>query len=410
MKKEQTPGLRAFALFWLKLGCISFGGPAAHIALMHREVVDRKKWIDDRRFSKALGFCMLLPGPEAQQMATYIGWMLHGAIGGAIAGAFFVLPSAILLWGLSIAYVYLGASPWPAAFLAGLLPVVAALVTTAAFRISRRSLKTPACVFLFFAALSLLLLGKIPVPLLLVAALFAGYLLPSWFFLSTGTVLPEREFPHKTGRAALIALMLWLVPVALLAIFERGLLAQLAVFFSGTALCTFGGAYVILPYVAQHSVAAGWIGAPAVLDGLGLAEATPGPLIIVLQFIGFLAGWNQSGTWPPLLIAALGALVATWTTFLPSFVWIFWGAPHIEKMLGNRRLTGALGGVTACATGLIAGRALWIAWHVFLPPSRGCDAVAIVVFLGALAAKRAGVLPLILTGGLTGLLRHWLGF
>ncbi len=403
--KEATT-LRAFALFWLKLGCISFGGPAAHIALMHREVVERKKWIDDRRFSSALGFCMLLPGPEAQQLATYIGWMLHGAAGGAIAGAFFVLPSAILLWGLSVVYVLYGASPSPAAFLSGLIPVVAALVAIAAFRIARRSLKTPAGIGIAVAALVLPLFWKVSFPLLLVAALIGGYIFPGLFSVSGGPSPDDREYPHKTGRAALVALLLWLVPVALLLVFERGLLARLATFFSATALFTFGGAYVILPYVAQHSVAAGW-GAPAVVDGLGLAEATPGPLIIVLQFIGFLAAWNSHGAFPPLVFATLGALVATWTTFLPSFVWIFFGAPYIEKMLANRRLSGALGGVTSCASGIIAGLALWIAWHAFLPAGRP-NGFAVAVFLVALAARRAGVVPLILMGGLAGVLHQWL--
>ena len=405
MKSSATPTLRSFALLWLKLGCMSFGGPAAHIALMHREVVERKKWIDERRFSSALGFCMLLPGPEAQQLATYIGWMLHGAKGGAIAGALFVLPSALLLWVLSVGYVYCGASPYPAAFLKGLLPVVAALVAIAAFRIARRSLKTPAGIGIAAAAFLLPTLWNIPVPLLLVAALIAGYAAPGWFSLSGGPTPAARNFPHKTGRAALIALLLWLAPVALLLIFERGLLAQLAIFFSSTSLLTFGGAYVILPFVAQHSVASGWITPAAMLDGLGLAEATPGPLIIVLQFVGFLAAWNQHGGFPPLVFATLGAAVATWTTFLPSFVWIFFWAPHVEKMLANRRLSGALGGVTASASGIIAGLALWIAWHAFLPSPGRTDWFAVAVFLAALAAHRAGVLPMILLGGLAGVIR-----
>ena len=376
---------------------------------MHREVVERKKWIDERRFSRALGFGMLRPGPEAQQLATYIGWMLHGAAGGAIAGAFFVLPSAILLWGLSVVYVLYGASPSPAAFLSGLTPVVAALVGIAAFRIARRSLKAPAGIAIAVAALVLPLFWKVSFPLLLVAALAGGYFFPVCFSISSGASPDDREYPHKTGRAALIALLLWLVPVALLLVFERGLLAQLALFFSTTALFTFGGAYVILPYVAQHSVATGWIGAPAVVDGLGLAEATPGPLIIVLQFIGFLAAWNRHGAFPPLVFATLGAVVATWTTFLPSFVWIFFGAPYVEKMLANRRLAGALGGVTSCASGIIAGLAIWIAWHAFLPAGRP-DGFAVVVFLVALAARRAGVVPLILMGGLAGVVKSFVGF
>lgn len=409
MKNPATPTLRPFALLWLKLGCMSFGGPAAHIALMHREVVERKQWIDERRFANALGFCMLLPGPEAQQLATYIGWMLHGAKGGALAGALFVLPSALLLWALSVCYVYFGASPYPAAFLSGLLPVVAALVAIAASRVARRSLKTPAGICIAAAAFVLPALWKTPIPLLLVAALIAGYVAPGCFSLSGESAPAVRGFPHKTGRAALIALLLWLVPVALLLIFERGLLAQLAVFFSSTALFTFGGAYVILPYVAQHSVASGWITPAAMLDGLGLAEATPGPLIIVLQFVGFLAAWNQHGGFSALVFATLGAAVATWTTFLPSFVWIFFWAPHIEKMLANRRLAGALGGVTASAAGIIAGLALWIAWHAFLPAPGRTDWFAVAVFLAALATHRAGVLPMILLGGLAGVIRSLAG-
>jgi len=403
------PSLRSLALFWLKLGCISFGGPAAHIALMHREVVERKKWIDDRRFSHALGFCMLLPGPEAQQLATYIGWMLHGAAGGALAGAFFVLPSALLLWGLSIVYVLYGSSPAPAAFLSGLMPVVAALVLLAAVRMARRSLKTMGGMIIAATALALPFLWKIPIPWLLITALLAGYLFPRCLAVSGRPTLPALPIPHKTGRAALISLLLWLVPVAALLVFERGLLARLAVFFSTTSLLTFGGAYVILPFVAQHSVASGWIASGAMLDGLGLAEATPGPLIIVLQFIGFLAAWNQPGTCPPLLFATLGAAIATWTTFLPSFVWIFLGAPHVERMLTNHRLSGALAGVSCCAVGIVAGLALWIAHHAFLPAG-GPDWFAITVFLAALAGQRAGVVPLILLGGISGVLRNLAGY
>jgi chromate transporter len=407
MKPSQPPTLRSFALLWLKLGCLSFGGPGAHIGLIHREVVERKKWIDERRFSNALGFCMLLPGPEAQQLATYIGWMLHGAKGGAIAGGLFVLPSALLLWGLSVGYVLFGASPYPAAFLAGLLPVVAALVATAAWRMARRSLQSPIGIAFALAGFALMLPGKLPVPLLLVAALISGFSFPKWFAIPDKPVSEIRTFPHQTGRAALVTLLLWIVPVGLLLVFERGLLAQLAVFFSATSLLTFGGAYVILPYVFHHSVAAGWIGTTEVLDGLGLAEATPGPLIIVLQFIGFLAAWSKSHA---ILFASLGALVATWTTFLPSFVWIFFGAPHIERMLANRRMAGALSGVGACATGIIAGLALWIAWQAFLPSPGHPDWPALAVFLAALAAQRAGALPLVLFGGAVGILRGITGW
>ncbi len=402
----EKPSLRRFALFWLKLGCMSFGGPAAHVALMHREVVEKRRWIDEQRFTNALGFCMLLPGPEAQQLATYIGWMLHGAVGGALAGALFVLPSALLLWGLSVAYVYYGASPYPAAFLSGLLPVVAAIVGIAALRIARRSLRTRVAGLVAAAAFGIPIAANIPVPVLLVLALAGGYLVPEWFLDSTSPAPAEREFPHRTGRAALIALLLWLTPVVFLLIFERGLLAQLAVFFSSTALFTFGGAYVILPFVAQHSVTSGWISPSAMLDGLGLAEATPGPLIIVLQFVGFVAAWNQHGGLSPLVFATLGAAVATWTTFLPSFVWIFFAAPSVEKMLRSHRLAGALGGVTACATGIIAGLALWIAWHAFLPVPGRPDWFAVALFLVALAAQRFGVLPMIVLGGLAGLLRQ----
>lgn len=402
----EKPSLRRFALFWLKLGCMSFGGPAAHVALMHREVVEKRRWIDEQRFANALGFCMLLPGPEAQQLATYIGWMLHGAVGGALAGAFFVLPSALLLWGLSVAYVCHGASPYPAAFLSGLLPVVAAIVGIAALRIARRSLRTRAAGLVAAAAFAIPIAANIPVPVLLVLALAGGYLVPEWFLDSTRPAPAGREFPHKTGRAALIALMLWLIPVLLLLTFERGLLARLAVFFSSTALLTFGGAYVILPFVAQHSVASGWISSSAMLDGLGLAEATPGPLIIVLQFVGFVAGWNQHGGFSPLAFATLGAAVATWTTFLPSFVWIYFAAPYVEKMLRSRRLAGALGGVTACASGVIAGLALWIAWHAFLPAPGRTDWFAVALFLAALAAQRFGVLPMIVLGGIAGVLRQ----
>ncbi|MFZ4597652.1 MAG: chromate efflux transporter [Terrimicrobiaceae bacterium] len=400
------PSLRKFALFWLKIGCISFGGPAAHIGLMHREIVERLGWMDEKRFSHALGFCMLLPGPEAQQLATYIGWRMYGAAGGVISGALFVLPAAILLWLLSLLYVLGGNIPAVAGFFDGLQPVVVALIMMASIRMGRRSLRRAAPIIAALVSFGLLTIWHVPYPVVLLGSVAAGLLLPGRFGIEKSDIPTGIETGGRTYRAGWMALALWVIPLGLLCIFEQGLFAKLATFFSTTSLLTFGGAYAILPYVAQASVANGWLGAPEMLDGLGLAESTPGPLIIVLQFVGFLAAYHQPGELSPLVAATLGAIVATWMTFVPSFVWIFFGAPHVERMLRNFRLSSGLAAVSASVAGIVASLAVWFAMHVFFDSAAGIQWFSITIFLGSLAAHRLGVVPLILIGGLAGVLRQ----
>ncbi len=406
MNSERPPTFASAAWFWLKLGCISFGGPAAHIALLHREVVERRRWIDDRQFSNALGFCMLLPGPEAQQLVTYIGWKLHGAKGGAVAGTLFVLPSALLLWGLSIIYVTNGSSPLTAGFFSGLQPVVVAVVALAAFRMARRSLPTVAARIAASSAFLLLLFRLAPFPLVLLLSGAAGLWCPRWFLTADEPPAAPPAPARSPVGAGLVSLALWLLPVALLAFFERGIFARLAVFFSATSLLTFGGAYAILPFVAQHAVASGWMTNSEMLAGLGLAEATPGPLIIVLQFYGFVTAWHENGGLPPLAAATLGGAIATWVTFLPSFVWIFFGAPYIEMMRRKRRLSGALAAISACVAGIVTSLAVWLAIQVFFSAPVRPDWFTVALCFLTLAFHRAGILPLVLFGGAAGILRQ----
>jgi len=405
IEKTNMPSFRSYVLFWLKMGCVSFGGPAAHIALMHREVVERKGWVSEERFSRALGFCMLLPGPEAQQLATYIGWRMFGVRGGVIAGALFVLPSALLLWLLCLVYVSGGHLPVVAGFFEGLQPVVVALIMNAAVRIGRTALRSPFAAGVAAASFLLLALWQTPSPLVLLGALATGFVFPSFFARAVERFGGDDPGGGRSVAAGCVALAVWLVPVSLLVVFERGILSQLAVFFSTTSLVTFGGAYAILPYVAEASVAYGWLAPREMLDGLGLAEATPGPLIIVLQFVGFLAGYHHPQGLPALLAATAGSVVATWTTFVPSFAWIFLGAPHVERVLGNRRLSAGLGAVSASVVGIVLSLALWFGLQVFFPTGRA-DWFPVVLCVGALFLNRIGVVPLILLGGFAGVFRQ----
>lgn len=401
----ETPTFARAARLWAVFGCVTFGGPAAQIALMHSELVERRRWISAEEFTRALGFCFLLPGPEAQQLATYIGWHLHGTRGAIVAGTLFVLPSALLLWALSVLYVLGGGSPIVAGFFSGLLPVVVALVILACVRLARRATTKPASILAATLAFLAFTFFHTPFPLVLLLAAGVGYLLPSRF---TDTVAPTvllREPRTSTLRPAAIAAALWLIPVILLVVLERGLLARLAVFFSATSVMSFGGAYAILPYVAQSAVSSGWLTPDQMLAGLGLAETTPGPLIIVLQFVGFVAAWNQPGTLPPLLAATLGALVATWTTFLPSFVWIFLGAPHVHRIQNHVRLASALAAVSAVVVGMMASLAFWMATHILVLSSGGVDVVAAAICLLVLVSHRLGALPLVLIGGVLGVAR-----
>jgi chromate transporter len=417
--------------FWLKLGFISFGGPTGQIAMMHTEVVEKKKWISEPRFLHALNFCMLLPGPEAQQLAVYIGWLLHKTRGGTVAGSLFVIPSIFILWTLSYVYVAYGNIPWIAAIFYGLKPAVLAIVVAAVIRIGRRALQNAVMWTIAAAAFIAIYFFRVPFPLIIVAAgvigLFGGKIFPRFFFvavnqgdgarsqnyvLSDDGKLPAHTRPSlsRALKVCTISIVLWWMPIALAGIFlgtEHTVFRE-GIFFSKAAMVTFGGAYAVLPYVSQQAVENyHWLGAGQMLDGLGLAETTPGPLIMVLQFVGFLGGWNHPGNLPPLLAATFGALITTWTTFVPCFLWIFLGAPYIEKLRGNEWLSSALSTVTAAVVGVILNLAVWFGLHVIFPAAGGVDWFAAIVcaiaFVGMLRWNW-NIIPVVLGSGLLGLI------
>ncbi|MGJ0507372.1 MAG: chromate efflux transporter [Methylocystis sp.] len=359
-----------------RIALLSFGGPAGQIALMHRVLVDEKKWIPERRFLHALNFCMLLPGPEAQQLATYVGWLMHGVAGGLIAGGLFILPGVASVMALSLAYASFGATPAMNGAFFGLKAGVLALVFSAIWRLGKRALKTPAQRLLAGVAFGALFLFDAPFPLVVIGAGLLGLAgarlglaLPAHGHAADDDGL-DHAHAAPDGRRALIAagtlLALWLLPVAAL-VLARGpedVYAQIAVFFSKMAVVTFGGAYAALTYVAQQAVERfHWLAPGEMLDGLGMAETTPGPLIMVLQFVGFMAAWREAGALPPLVAGALGGLLATYVTFAPCFLWIFAGAPFVETLRENRALAGALFAIAAAVVGVIANLAVWFATH-----------------------------------------------
>jgi chromate transporter len=426
------PSFREAFRFWLKLGFISFGGPTGQIAILHAELVEKRQWISEARFLHALNYCMLLPGPEAMQLATYIGWLLHRTRGGLVAGALFVLPSAFILWALSLVYVTFGKLPAVEAVFYGLKPAVLAIVAVAVIRIGKRVLKNEVMWTLAGLAFVVIYFLRVPFPLILVTAgvigLLGGERWPKKFRVivghgtksnqSGGAVLSDEAAVPLHARPSLgraikvcaISLALWWAPVFALGawlgwahtLFREGL------FFSKAAMVTFGGAYAVLPYVGQQTVENyGWLNAGQMLDGLGLAETTPGPLIMVLQFVGFLGGWQHPGQLPPLAAATLGAFITTWTTFVPCFLWIFLGAPHIEQMRDNERLNAALSSVTAAVVGVILNLAVWFGLHVLWPGGKTVDvyaiAVALIAFVGMMKWKW-GVIPLVFSAGLLGVI------
>jgi chromate transporter len=371
---------------WVRIALLSFGGPAGQIAVMHRILVEEKKWIGEERFLHALNFCMLLPGPEAQQLATYIGWLLHKVKGGLVAGALFILPGLTAIMALSWIYVLYGDVGPVAALFFGLKAAVLAIVLQAVIRIGSRALGNPARLAVAAGAFAGIFLFDLPFPLIVGTAALIG-LAASRFgsnaFAAGGghgrfaNPLPDEESalgtampPHarKSGRSlALVAaflLLLWLAPVLLLAEAGAGTFTQIAFFFSKMAVVTFGGAYAVLAYVAQAAVETyGWLKPGEMLDGLGLAETTPGPLIMVTQFVGFMGAYRNPEGLPPLLAATLGGLLTTWVTFLPCFLWIFVGAPFVERLRQNRALAAALSAVTAAVVGVILNLSLWFGLH-----------------------------------------------
>jgi len=359
---------------WFKVGCLSFGGPAGQIALMHRIVVDEKKWLDEPRFLHALNFCMLLPGPEATELAAYIGWLLHGVRGGLVAGILFVLPGALVMLGLTLLYVYgRGLGPIDGA-LFGIKAAVLVIVIEALLRIGRRALKSRLLVALAAIGFVGIYFLALPFPLIVAAAALTGFLVaqraPEQLALDSQALPTAPKRPHRWRQfaiAMMIGLVLWWAPVVLAALLLGGshVLVAVGLFFSKLAVVTFGGAYAVLAYMAQQAVEAhGWLSASEMIDGLGLAETTPGPLILVTQFVGFIAAFRHAEPFTPLAAGLLGAGLTTWVTFVPPILWIFAGAPFIEELRGNKRLAGALAAITAVVVGVILNLSVWFALHV----------------------------------------------
>lgn len=383
------PTLREAAPVWARIAALSFGGPAGQIAVMHRILVDEKRWISDNRFLHALNYCMLLPGPEAQQLATYVGWLMHGAWGGVLAGGLFILPGILAIMGLSVVYAAFGGGGLVAALFFGLKAAVLAVVLQAVLRVGSKALKNRIMVAIAAAAFVAIFFFGAPFPLIVLAAALIGYAggragLPAFavggghgprkeadgsdvaYLLAddgSGPPAPDRS---SSLRAAGVAAALWLVPVAslLATLGPQDVFGQIALFFSKMAMVTFGGAYAVLAYVAQQAVETlGWLRPGEMLDGLGMAETTPGPLIMVLQFVGFMAAFREPGGLSPMLAGALGGLLATWVTFAPCFLWIFLGAPFIEVLRGQKALAGALSAITAAVVGVILNLAIWFGVH-----------------------------------------------
>lgn len=379
---------------WLKIALLSFGGPAAQIALMHRVLVDEKRWISDSRFLHALNYCMLLPGPEAQQLATYIGWLLHKTRGGLVAGLLFIMPGVISIMALSWIYVLFGQIGVVAALFFGLKAAILAVVLEAVLRVGKRALKGMTLIMLAAAAFVAIYFLNLPFPLVVLGAGLFGFIggKLNWSGLDVNVLhgpsksaavvdaLLDRQQPEHTkpsfrhfALVTIVWLALWLIPVALLLVIfgEANVFSRIAVFFSKMATVTFGGAYAVLAYVAQQAVENyRWLTAGEMLDGLGLAETTPGPLIMVLQFVGFLASYRDAGGMPPLLAGTLGGLLATWVTFAPCFLWIFAGAPYVETLRNNKALSAALAAITAAVVGIILNLAIWFAVHVIFSQTR----------------------------------------
>jgi chromate transporter len=373
---------------WVKVAALSFGGPAGQIAVMHRILVEEKRWVSEERFLHALNYCMLLPGPEAQQLATYIGWLLHRTRGGLTAGTLFILPGFFTILALSLLYGTYRETVVIGALFFGLKAAVLAVVVEAVVRIGKRALKNAVLVSFAGLAFVCIFFFRVPFPLLILVAgslgLIGGRLRPDLFYVmqghepsahaNAGEALISDEMashthptPGRALRVLVVFLTLWMVPLWLLALWlgDAHVLVREGVFFSKVAVVTFGGAYAVLAYVAQQAVELyGWLQPGEMLDGLGMAETTPGPLIMVVQFVGFLGAYRNPAPFGPVLAGVLGSLVTVWVTFVPCFLWIFLGAPYIERLRGNRMLSSALSAITATVVGVILNLAVWFGLHV----------------------------------------------
>lgn len=389
--EPSVPTLAEATRVWAKIGLLSFGGPAGQIALMHKELVEERRWIGEQRFLHALNYCMLLPGPEAQQLATYIGWLMHRTWGGLIAGLLFVLPGALVMLGLSTLYAIYRHVPLIDAVFFGVKAAVLAVVVEAVLRIGRRALKNRIMMGIAIAAFIGIYVFRVPFPIIILAAGLVGWLgsryAPQRFaggghggkdatpdfkgmidrMFERGELAHAAPSSRRTIRVLALGLPIWLGPVLLLWLVtgSSSVWTQIGAFFSTMAIVTFGGAYAVLAYVAQAAVDTfGWLAPGEMVDGLGLAETTPGPLIMVLQFVGFLAAYREPGLLNPLLAGSLGALLTTWVTFAPSFLFIFVGAPYSEALRGNKAASAVLSAITAAVVGVVMNLALWFALHV----------------------------------------------
>lgn len=361
---------------FMRIGCLSFGGPAGQIALMHRELVEERNWINEDEYLHALNFCHLLPGPEAQQLATYVGWRLHGVKGGLAAGLLFVIPGALIMFALALFYAYAAKLDWFTAIFLGIKAAVLAIVTQALFRIAKRALKTPYARAVAAAAFAALALFALPFPLIILVAggfgAFLGVKHPDWLGLGQGTASIVQEIDVGPRIAATIKtvalwLLIWAAPMLLILVTlgQGHVLWQIGTFFSKLAVVSFGGAYAVLSYMAQAAVEQqGWLAPGEMADGLGLAETTPGPLILVTQFVGTLAGFRSAAPFTPLVGGIVGGLLTLWVTFAPCFLWIFAFAPWIDRMRHITWLKGALAAITAAIVGVIANLSLWFTLHV----------------------------------------------
>jgi len=425
---QVSPSFQEAFKFWLKLGWISFGGPAGQIAIMHQELVERKKWISNERFLHALNYCMLLPGPEAQQLATYIGWLLHRTRGGIAAGALFVLPSVFILFALSYIYVAFGTLPWVAAIFDGLKAAVLAIVLAAVIKIGKKSLKNNLLIAIAILSFAATFLLKVPFPALILTVGIIGVIGSQFFpdlFLAgkkSGGATPladpsseHTRHPSLSRNLKLLAIFasLWGIPfLALYFLLPGSMFATEALFFTKAAFLTFGGAYSLLGYIAQAGVEQyGWLTSLQMMDGLGLAETTPGPLIMVVQFVGFLAGWNQSAPLGQFFGAVTGSLVATYFTFLPSFMFIFVGAPYIERLIGNVKMSAALATITPAVVGVVLNLGVWFGGHVLFPSEgfawfSACLAIAAFCLM---QFYKVGIIQIIAGSGALGLLWHLVG-
>jgi chromate transporter len=427
-----TPPAPTFAeatRLWLKVGLLGFGGPAGQIALLHRLLVDERRWLAEPQFLHALNFCMLLPGPEAQQLATYAGWLLHGWRGGLVAGTLFVLPGFFVILALGAAYTAFAGGFWLQSLFFGLKAAVLAVVVEALLKIARRALRTPLSLLLAAAAFVGIWAFRVPFPLIVLGAALIGAVIGRWWPQLLGGTESRGESPAapvslgRTARVLALGLLLWLGPVAaLFLIAGRGeLFTELAIFFSKMAVVTFGGAYAVLAWVAQAAVEQyGWLRAEQMVDGLALAETTPGPLILVLSFVGFVAAAQGDTAFQPLTAGLLGATLVTWVTFAPSCLWVLLGAPHIEGLRGRPALSGALKAITAAVVGVILNLTVWFALHVLfrrldtveagplrllLPQPASLDLPALLLAVAAvlmLFGTRLGMVPTLMLTALLG--------